>query len=436
MSLPPLRPSRRLLIVGFWLAVAAGAFAQAPNLPPPAPTPLPAPAAKPVAVVNKYTLGEALAIAHDRHPTLGALRASMNAALLKQRGLGEVKRTASIASPIIIPDYEYRMQQSDLGLQAAMAEYGQAQHEVTYAVVRCYYTVVYAREQSKLAKDLVEKLEVNLEQVKRIVGSKNGGIPGINKNTESNMTIMVGGARHQLILAETGTDRARAALREAMGLEPLARVDVADDRLPELPAKLERDVVITHAITRRGEITLARAGADVTRLEACAQWARRFDIMANTFAAGADIHARQVPQAERDTEYKPGAIAPEMPTRLLGKRATRSATAAVYADRAEEAARQAVSLIGLEAEVAYRRWEQAVRNVETHRVGAKAGREMIARLREAAGGAQTKEELLINEVSATKAIADFNEALYDQITALANLERVTAGGVRVKFAGR
>src|SRR5262245_56503027 len=435
MPLPALRPSRRLLIGGLWLAAAAGAFAQPPNLPAPSPAPVPAPTATSV-VGNKYTLGEALAIAHDRHPQLAALRASMNAALLKQPALGEVKRTASIASPIIIPDYEYRMQQSDLGLQAAMAEYGQAQHEVTYAVVRCYYTVVYAREQSKLAKDLVEKLEVNLEQVRRIVGSKNGGVPGINKNTESNMIMMVNRARIQLNLAETGTDRARAALREAMGLDPLARVDVADERLPEIPAKLDRDVVIVHATTRRGEITLARIGADVTRLEACAQWARKFDIMANTFAAGADIHARQVPQAMRDTEYKPGAVAPEMPTRLLGKRGTRSATAGVYADRAEEAARQAVSLIGLEAEVGHSRWEQAVRNVESARPAAKAGRELIARLREAAGGAQTKEDLLINEVSATQSIASFNEALYDQIMALANLERVTAGGVRVNFAGR
>jgi hypothetical protein len=158
--------------------------------------------------------------------------------------------------------------------------------------------------------------------------------------------------------------------------------------------------------------------------------------MANTFAAGADIHARQVPQAMREPDYKPGAIAPEMPGRLLGKRATRSATAGVYADKAEEAARQAVSLIGLEAEVAYSRWEQAVRNVESARTAAQAGRKLIARLREAAGGVQSKEDLLINEVSATQSIASFNEALYDQVVAVANLERITAGGVKINFAGR
>jgi outer membrane protein TolC len=438
MSHNPHNPSRRKFLVagGLWLTASGFTAAQPPSLPPPERAPLPV-MPRPVEVGRRYTLGEAIAIAHQQHPQLGALRASMNAAMIKQRGLGEVKRTASIAAPIIIPDYEYRIQQSDLGIQAAMAEYGQAQHEVTYAVIRCYYTVVYAREQSKVAKDLVDQLEVNLENVKRIVSGKEGGIPGISKNTESELVLMVGRVRNQLILAETGTDRARAALREAMGLDPTERVDVVDQALPEIMAnQIKRETVIAHATTRRGEIFLARIGADVTRLEACAQWARRFDIMANTFAAGADIHTRQVPQAEREPDYKPGAIAPEMPTRLLGKRETRAATASLYADRAEEAARQARSMVGLEAEVGFSRWDQARRNVESARPVAKEAREFIARLREAAGGKQTRETLLINEVSANQQIAAFNEALYDQIVALANLERITAGGVRGKFAGR
>jgi len=435
--MPPRTPRQLLLICGLSLAVAAGAAAQPPDLPPPTRAPFPAPAVQRGDVITRYNLGEALAIAHQEHPQLGALRASMNAALLKQRGLGEVKRTASVASAFIIPDYEERMQQSDLGIQAAMAEYAQAQHEVTYAVVRCYFTVVYARAQGKVAKDLVDQLEVNLEQVKRIVSGKAGGLAGITKNTEDNLLLMVARARNQLILAETGTDRARAALREAMGLDPTVRVDAADETLPEINAdQISRETVIAHATTRRGEILLARIGADVTRLEACAQWARRFDIMANTYAAGADIHARQVPQAMREPDYRPGAIAPEMPTRLLGKRETRSATAGLYAERADEAARQARSMLGLEADVGYTRLVQARRNVESSRTASKVAREFVARLHEAAGGKQSKEDLIINEVSATQSIASFNEALYDQIVALANLERITAGGITVKFAGR
>src|SRR5262245_20676535 len=157
MAMPPhaRRPiARRLTCVGgLWLAAAGSAGPQPPMLPPPIPAPavVPAPAAPPAPVVTRYTLGDALSIALARHPQLEAMRCSMNAALIKQRGAGEVKRTVGF----ITPEIDYRLQQSDLGIRASMAEYAQAEHEVTYAVVRCYYTVVYAREQIRVANDLV-----------------------------------------------------------------------------------------------------------------------------------------------------------------------------------------------------------------------------------------------------------------------------------------
>ena len=67
---------------------------------------------------------------------------------------------------------------------------------------------------------------------------------------------------------------------------------------------------------------------------------------------------------------------------------------------------------------------------------AKSGRDLIERLREAAGGAPTKEEAITAEVGSAQAFAAYNEALHDQIVALADLERITAGGVRVNFPGR
>ena len=184
MPKPRPRPSRRrhLWAAGLWLAAGSGVSAQPPTLPPPKPAPV---VAGPVTefatarpLCHRYTVGEALSIAHANHPQLAALRASMNAALLKQEGLGQVKRTTSIVSGLVIPDYEVRMQQSELGLLATRAELGQAEHEVTYAVVRCYYAIVYARAQEKVAQDLVEQLEVNLELVKRIVREGKGGTPG------------------------------------------------------------------------------------------------------------------------------------------------------------------------------------------------------------------------------------------------------------------
>jgi outer membrane protein TolC len=418
---------RLVCVSGIWLAFGT-VDAQPPTLPPPKPIP---PAAVPGPVVTRYTLGDALAIAHARHPQLAALRESVSAALLKQRGAGEVKRMAGI----ITPDIDVRLQQSDLGIRATMAEYAQAEHEVTYAVVRCYYTVVYAREQIRVARDLVEQLETNLEQVRKIVEGK-GGIKGITKNTEDRLEVFLGQAKTRLNMAEVGIERARSLLREAMGLEPGARVDAADEFLPEIVASLDRDTIIAHAVTRRGEVTLAMIGADVTRLEACAQWAKRFSLAADTFARGADIHSRPLPVAERDPDYKPGAIGPEMPTQLVGKRETRKATAEVYASRAEAATAQTRSLVGLEAENAYWKYVQASRDVAVNRRAAQKARELTAREREAAGGIANREDALQNELSASLALKTLNDALYEQIVALANLERTTAGGVKVNFPGR
>lgn len=433
------------IALGLSLACAASAFAQKekdnePKLPVPIPAEIPAPAIAPppadpvpASTVTRYTLPEAINIGLAKHPQISALRDSMNAALLKHRGLDEVKRTIGILQP----DIGYREQQSDLGLKAAIAEYEQAHFEVTYAVVRCYYTVVYAREQTRVARDLVDQLEENLKSVRKIVQDK-GGTKTITQNTLDNLVVLIGQTKERLIQAETGADRARAALREAMGLEPGARVDAADEMLPEISPelKLNRDTIIAHAITRRGEVKLAQIGADVTRLEVYSQWARKFTMLGTTYANAADIHARPIPGAQHSPDYKPGAIGPEMPDRIVGRRDTRTAIASIYADRAKSAADQARSLVGLEAENAYYEWVAAARQVESSRVSAKSGRELKARLREAAGGVQTKEEVLTAEVSATLAEAAFNRALYDQIVALANLERITSGGVRVNFPGR
>src|SRR5205085_10152312 len=189
-------------------------------------------------------------------------------------------------------------------------------------------------------------------------------------------------AESRLTDAETGVERARAALREAMGLEPGARVDAADEMLPQINAKINRDTVIAHAVNRRGEVQLAQIGADVTRLEAYAQWTKKFSLLGTTYANAADIHARSIPAAQYDHDYRPGAIGPQMPDRVVGNYKTRTEIVNIYADRAKSAADQARSLVALEAENAYYTWLAASLKVESWREAAKAGRALKARLRE------------------------------------------------------
>ncbi len=387
--------------------------------------------AKPVSVM-RCTLADALRTGHDRHPSIHALQSSLKASQEKMKGLKEVH----YISVGLLPDLKTRKQQLELGIQAAVAELGQAEHDVTYAVIRCYYTVIYAREQAKVGKDLVDQLDLYLEQVRKIVNSKGGGVKGVNKDTEDKLVIIIGEAKGKMLDAESGVARARAALREAMGLGPDVEVDAADELLPDVRAEFTKAAIIAHAVSRRGEIQLAGIGAQVTQLEVVAQWSRQFNIRVETFANGGDIHARQVPVASREPEYRPGAIPPEMPSQLVGHRTTRAGVAQQYYERSEKVAEQARNLVVLEAEVGYAQYAEASKKVATFKEASAAGRSLIERQREAAGGNLTKEDMLMNEVSATRSFAAYNLALYEQIIALANLERITAGGVRVNFPGR
>src|SRR5207253_2074201 len=62
--------------------------------------------------------------------------------------------------------------------------------------------------------------------------------------------------------AREGIERALAALREATGLGPDARIAVADAKLPDVAPQVSRDDVIALALARRGEMALsARADA-------------------------------------------------------------------------------------------------------------------------------------------------------------------------------
>lgn len=406
----------------------------------PAPMVMPAPmteTAKTTMVASsgstyRVTLADALRTGHDRHPSIKALRASLQAGHLKMNGLNEVH----FLSGGLLPDLKYRKQQLDVGTQASVAELSQAEHEVSYAVIRCFFTVIYAREQGKVAKDLVDQLELYLEQVRKIVNSKGGGVKGVSKDTEDKLVIVLSEAKGKLIEAETGIIRAKAALREAIGLSPEHDVDTADELLPEVVAEFTKETIVNHALTRRGEITLSRIGVEVTQLEVVAQWSRRLAVRVPTFAMGGDIHSKNVPAPTREPDYRPGAVPPEMPSEIVGHRKTRAAIAQQYVERAESVSEQARNLIALEAEAGFSKYLEAAKKVELFKEAAKAGKALVERQREATGGNLTKEDILLNEVSATKAFASYNQALYEQIIALANLERITAGGVRVNFPGR
>lgn len=397
------------------LAVPAAATAQ----------PGPANPVVPSATIPVYTLADCQRIARDRQPALQAARASLAAKQAGSAGLDAPKLAG-----FLVPDLNVRRQQAHVGVNAAAAEVMQTEFETDYAVTRTYFTAVFANQQLAIARSVVDNLAFYLDRVKDLI-EKGGADLELNKNVVDRLTIYLKLAQSRQSEAKAGVTRAVAALREAMGIgHECDTFQLADATLPEPAANPDRCQIIQLALSRRGELTEAAGAEEVTRLEIDAQSRYRLRPQVNTFAAGADVHARSVPTGVRNGEYRPGAIGIEMPPRLTGNRSVRVEQAGSYNERAAAVVRKTSELIRLEAEDAFALWEEYRDRTQAAKEGAAAGRELQDRVNKAVktGLVNKPEDVIQSNVLTGQAQSEYQTALYQQLLALAALERITAGG--------
>src|SRR5262249_30909685 len=64
---------------------------------------------------------------------------------------------------ILAPDLPTRRQQAALGVVAAAGGVDQAEREAAYAVTRTYFTVLFAREQERVTRSVVDRLSATRE---------------------------------------------------------------------------------------------------------------------------------------------------------------------------------------------------------------------------------------------------------------------------------
>jgi outer membrane protein TolC len=379
-------------------------------------SPAAAPAPAPV-----FSLADCVNLALARQPGLAAQRASLAAAADNSRAVDNLRVPTLLAR-----DLPIRRRQACLGVTVAAAGLNQAERDTIYAVTRNYYSVIYARAQVELATKAVEQLEGT-----RLIaqGLANQGARNVTKDDSRKVTVYLKLAESRKVQAEEGVERAMAALKEAIGLGPDCCFMVAADALAVPPLTVCRHDIVALALGRRGELVQASVGAAVAGLEVDAQGTSCRPKMA-TFAAVADIHSRQVPPEISDGDYRPGGIPPEMPGTLVGSRAARQERARALNARAHAVVDKTRNLIVLEAEDAYLKWEDAHRRVPPTQEGAETARTLAADLAQSyrTQGAVKVEELLTFQVLAVLSKSESNQALYQELLALAAMERVTAGG--------
>jgi outer membrane protein TolC len=333
------------------------------------------------------------------------------------------------------PQIHVRRQQAELGVAAAQAGVTQAEQETTNAVTRSYLSVLFAREQLQVAEGTVGSFK-NLQDItKKLIdaGAKEVTTADLDR-IEAYRLI----AETRASEARQGHVRAKAALREAIGLGPDCVVELAEDQLSRYYDRA-RQYQDTHglqfccnravevALQYRPELAQASLLAEVTHLEVKAQ-GLTLHSYARTFAATADIHAKILPATVMDGDYRPGPLGPEMPVYLAGSPSARQQQAGILHARMLAVSDKARGLVALEVEDACARLRGRAEQVEALRKAVQKTEKLVKEAETAFRADQLKaSEMLTAQGFDALTRAQLNEATYQYGLALATLQRATAG---------
>jgi outer membrane protein TolC len=386
---------------------------------------------------GKLDLPTCRRIGLEKQPALAAARATLAAAQARQQSLEQMHLAG-----IIRHDLAIRRQQADRGVQVAQAQLTQAEFETIYAVTRTYVGVLYAQAQLRVADRVLSNTPEGLPFLRDLAENiyKNRTRPDVKAWNVDQIEVYISVARGRKQEALEGLERAKAGLREAMGVDPNFPIDLSDQKMPRLDVPVSLDVVTALAFERRGEISQAALAEEIVCLEVKAQGTSHHPKL-ETFAAGSDIHAQPAPQGVRNGEYRPGAINIEMPTEMVGSKSNRVEQARALHARAAAVNEKTRGLVALEVKSAFLKWEETRNQSKEYGEARDKARHVYDTLRgergfdpkDKAGGKPDLGDLLNAAVQASQTEVQANQAQYLHLLSLAALERVTAGGFNPGF---
>jgi outer membrane protein TolC len=394
---------------------------------------LPAPAEGAIENVRVLTLHECRLMAMEKQPAVAAAQASLAAAQARYNAICHLNH-----SPVVLleRDLKIRLEQACMGVRVAEAALTQAQAEAIYDVTRNYLSVLYTRQQLRMLEEIGASLGEVREAIK--ADAKQKLITQWRDTYVDKLDSYVNLLEARKAEAREGEARALAAVREAMGMAGDCQIDIAGDRMPDLSVCANCKELVALALSRRGEIVQAELGAEVSIREVDAQ-RTSYLLSKKTFASASDIHAKIIPGGEANEQYRPGALAPEMPVFMVGCRKDRVEQAHALADRACSVAEKIRELITLEAENSFVKLRGDLEQMQYLRKAAALADIDRKTLKDRVTNQDLKMESLEPAFDAgllwTQLRGSGNEAQYHYLLDLAALERITAGGFETGLDG-
>ncbi len=384
------------------------------------------PAAKSVLTLS---LDDAVTLAMERQPAIAAARASRNAAI--------TAREAAYAPFTVLsgPQIYTRRKQADMAVQISEANVIQVELETINAVTRSYIAVLFAREQQGIAEDALAVITTTRDAAKSLVEK---GSPEVTKTDLDRLDTYKMIAETKFGEARTGVIRAKAALREAIGLDRCTEFEIGTEKLSHLHdafvehcnkknVTLSCKKAVCMAIEKRPELIQSSLLAQITGLERRAQgWT--LSPYARTYAATGDIHTRILPATVINGDYKPGPVGPEMPSFLAGSRSSRQQRATLFYERSLSVSDKAENLVALEVEEACARLKEQLNQVQLLLEATKKSKKLADDAMKIYREDQlSTEKLLAIQLLDAQTRVQLNEAYYKFGQALGLLQRATAG---------
>jgi outer membrane protein TolC len=410
-----------------------------------------APLAAPAKSPGPMTLEQCIDLGLQHQPSLDAARASLSAAQTGSAALNKL-----LIPRCLSPELAIRREQACLGVTIASANLSQAEVETRYAITRNFFTVQYIHAQQIVINDVLNNLKTSRARAQKLFDSGDPKVK-ITKIDLEMLDVNMAQVRNKKSQADNGLLRAVAALREAMGLAHDYPLQIAAVGLPnevysvksfkeaadgkdkkkkvEVTTyhrlyNLDKKSLIDSALANRGEIVQANTASQVVNLEIEAQNRIR-GWKGGTFAQGADLHVTPVPLMYSNGEYRPGALAPEMPTMLAGRKHDRMARAADFAARANAVVDKTTSLVALDVESQYFKWVEAAEDIEDLSAILKTATDLPKKVQDLDPADFTASAVIQANFTSVMVRSQLNEARHNHALALTGLERATAGAFHV-----